>query len=616
MTLDVLNSLAESCLQALWRATWQGAVAAAVVLIVCLTFRRLPFSVRNLLWWLVCARMLVALSPASLGVPVPAEPPRETMAAFYTPLPPVPAASLPAPRYEPPFVPTNQPRLEPIRPSWQLDACGIWLIGATVFALFSLFAVARAYRMAGRAIGADGPLLLDSLDSAARQVGLRRSPRALISDESRDVLTLGFFRPAVLLPKNVLERSPEELSVILAHECIHIRRFDAQMGLVPQFAQIVFFFNPLVWLVTREFNLAREAACDQAAMAAAQIGPDRYGRLLLVLGARQDRGRTLCLPGASSHFHILRRRIAMLDRISRQPLFRPKRGVVAALSLTSLLCILPIGLVQGRSTDTASKLNKPSVNVAKLGTAHKHAERAAHKKTQVTVVARRKVTVAKPQVSAMRIDMLGQTRRSDGASTTVFSLQFAKAAETAAMLNHLYAGQGPQIESDGRTNSVVVRGSKDQISEVTRLLTNLDQPGPTSGVKPDVYSTHMFHLHYATAESLAKVLQSTVATRGAVSIGVDARTNSLVVVSDPDREHAIENVVRELDVPTSPVVTRRVRVLHARAAELEQIVLGHLGHPKDLVEITVEQDDNTFVITASEDTINRFQTLVSVFDNT
>ena len=76
--------------------------------------------------------------------------------------------------------------------------------------------------------GVSHPELYRTYSCAARKIGIRRIPDLhRFVDEQPAAFTLGFFRPAIFLAPRLVERlSPEELEVVLAHELVHVRRYD------------------------------------------------------------------------------------------------------------------------------------------------------------------------------------------------------------------------------------------------------------------------------------------------------------------------------------------------------------------------------------------------------
>lgn len=77
---------------------------------------------------------------------------------------------------------------------------------------------------------------------------------------------VGIVRPAIVLPATVVEKLPENaLSAVLLHEGAHLTRRDPVVLLAQRALQALFWWNPLVQLLTSAGDATREMACDARA---------------------------------------------------------------------------------------------------------------------------------------------------------------------------------------------------------------------------------------------------------------------------------------------------------------------------------------------------------------
>ncbi|HVB87897.1 MAG TPA: M56 family metallopeptidase [Candidatus Dormibacteraeota bacterium] len=118
------------------------------------------------------------------------------------------------------------------------------------------------------------------LDAASRAAGLRQSPRLSDSVALRVPVTLGIFRPTILLPQDWRAWDADRLHCVLAHEVSHVARRDSLVQLVALLHRAVFWFSPLSWWLDRHLAGLSEQASDDAALSA---GADRtrYAETLL-----------------------------------------------------------------------------------------------------------------------------------------------------------------------------------------------------------------------------------------------------------------------------------------------------------------------------------------------
>ena len=99
--------------------------------------------------------------------------------------------------------------------------------------------------------------------------GIRRPVKILSSQRVPSPVTLGFFKPVILIPVTLLTSlTPEQWEAILLHELAHIRRADYLIRMIQSMIEILFFYHPLIWWVGKDLAHEREACCDDQAVAA------------------------------------------------------------------------------------------------------------------------------------------------------------------------------------------------------------------------------------------------------------------------------------------------------------------------------------------------------------
>lgn len=140
--------------------------------------------------------------------------------------------------------------------------------------------------------------VLSSADFWNERLGLQRKTEFRLLPGDYSPFTQGVFKPIVYLP-NGLERqlSQEEMSLVVGHELMHVRRLDAVWRPFERIVADVLWFNPFAWLVRTELDRAREIACDEA-MLVSKAPPTVYARAL-VAAARFAEGLPTRAPAAA-----------------------------------------------------------------------------------------------------------------------------------------------------------------------------------------------------------------------------------------------------------------------------------------------------------------------------
>lgn len=102
----------------------------------------------------------------------------------------------------------------------------------------------------------------------AEKIGLPKQVQLLESAIIKVPVTMGVFKPMILLPVGLLAYLPaDEIEAILLHELAHIKRRDYFVNLLQSLAETIFFFNPALLWLSSMIRDERENCCDDIAIA-------------------------------------------------------------------------------------------------------------------------------------------------------------------------------------------------------------------------------------------------------------------------------------------------------------------------------------------------------------
>jgi len=140
----------------------------------------------------------------------------------------------------------------------------LYAAGLFVFSLRMLLSYIRLRLTVSRSIqGADR--FTDLLQSLRKQLGIRQNVRLLVSERIAVPALFSILRPVIIVPAGMLTSLPfNQVEAIFLHELMHLRRLDLVVNLVQSLIEVLFFFNPFVWLISRIIRDEREMSCDDA----------------------------------------------------------------------------------------------------------------------------------------------------------------------------------------------------------------------------------------------------------------------------------------------------------------------------------------------------------------
>lgn len=235
----------------------------------------------------------------------------------------------------------------PIELKPELIIVALWLLGAVGLLLFSTIAYIRASKRLKDAVLYKNDKLLNNL---CAKLKLGKKVRIYTSDRINSPIVYGLARASVILPLNLSQSLNEsELTHILAHELVHIKRSDHIMKPLSVLALCIHWFNPLVWISFALSQKDMEIACDEKVMSSFDNDiRSEYAGSLIKLASRQN----LLLNGGVLAFgeSNIKRRVKSIMNY-KKPQFWIVSIAIAILAVFSIVL-----LTNGQSNTTVKNI--------------------------------------------------------------------------------------------------------------------------------------------------------------------------------------------------------------------------------------------------------------------
>jgi endo-1,4-beta-xylanase len=182
-------------------------------------------------------------------------------------------------------------------------------------------------------------------------IGLKESPNAA------SPAVCGLFRPVILLPQWLIANlDAGQFKIVLMHELAHIKRGDLWVNLVQTLLQIVYFYNPFIWLANWMIRRIREQAVDEAVQVALGEKSPHYPETLLNI-ARFAFGQPVLNMRSIG---VVESRSALAERIKK--MLNGPAPKTAKLNLPGALVVILIGLLTLPMTRSIAE--EPTRNIA------------------------------------------------------------------------------------------------------------------------------------------------------------------------------------------------------------------------------------------------------------
>ena len=238
------------------------------------------------------------------------------------------------------------PRLQP--------AGVVFLLWALFFAgymLYSGISTIRLIRLLRDAEPVEG--CEPSVFALSRGVRVYRAGRISIP------LTVGILPRRIYVPANWDQWTEECRMVAVRHELAHIERRDGIFQVLQIIVQAIYFFHPLVLLLSRRLRELREMACDDASITPGGSSHIEYSKCLVEIAEKMEFS-SFAYESAST---LIKRKRELLSRVK----YQMKGGTMRALSkkrtavVLALLVLLVVPLSWYRGGVTAKQ---PAVSPA------------------------------------------------------------------------------------------------------------------------------------------------------------------------------------------------------------------------------------------------------------
>ena len=191
----------------------------------------------------------------------------------------------------------------------------VWAAGVLVCAVFFSLAYWKCWKefQTSLPVGNDFTENWLSVHQQRRRISIRQSGRFSAP------LTYGVLHPVILMPTSTKWENTDSLAYVLAHEYVHIRRFDSIRKLVLIVVLCVHWFNPLVWVMYILANRDIELSCDEAVVRFfGENTKAAYARALISMEETRSGLTPLC---SSFSKNAIEERITAIMKIKKTTVF-------------------------------------------------------------------------------------------------------------------------------------------------------------------------------------------------------------------------------------------------------------------------------------------------------
>lgn len=241
--------------------------------------------------------------------------------------------------------------------AWPLWLALAWLAGSALAALRVLLGLGWLRGVLRASEPWNDAAWQARMADMARHLRLSRTVGLRVVRHLSTPVTAGWLKPVILVPASLVTGMPADLlAALLAHELAHVRRHDYLVNLLQHAAEVLLFFHPSIWWLSRRLRIERERIADQ--MAAALIGnPMPLARALHALERANDAPAPVAPAAHDGDLLDRIRRLVRPDTVAtRRMVALPVLAMSCALAGFGAWSALTAGPAQPLSAQEAQRL--------------------------------------------------------------------------------------------------------------------------------------------------------------------------------------------------------------------------------------------------------------------
>lgn len=244
-------------------------------------------------------------------------------------------------------VPVFSPGLFPVSPERQIWVEGyklasvIWGCGIILSALCCLLRMQMGYRAINCCRICDERHINSICVQCAVAAKLKIIPTVYFGGLDDPACVIGVVHPKIILNKKVAARLSEvQLTAVLEHEIMHIKRGHMVLGRINDVICILNWFNPIAWAAKREFDVLCEIDCDRSALSVLRGKIDHKEYALTMLRLLELSAVGVSVSGVSlsvSGFLLTKRRMVLVMN-NRSALYRIFSTLILLTAVILVIC--------------------------------------------------------------------------------------------------------------------------------------------------------------------------------------------------------------------------------------------------------------------------------------
>lgn len=244
----------------------------------------------------------------------------------------------------------------------------VWMLGAIIFTakeIYVYMSFSKKLKNISHLIQDES--IITSLEICKKKLNINRKIILKECSFIRSPMITGIFAPVIIIPK--MNQHLDKLEIVLTHELIHYKRKDLWIKIMALIANVINWFNPVVYILRNKINIICELSLDEQIIKNMDKVKRKYYGEIILEQIEYSQNKSLSL-GAS----VCKSRRELEKRLKNIIFFKKSRKLIVGISLIAVVMFTSTSLLaaksvfaEGNNTLATNKTTEFAVFVSKDG---------------------------------------------------------------------------------------------------------------------------------------------------------------------------------------------------------------------------------------------------------
>lgn len=168
----------------------------------------------------------------------------------------------------------------------------IWFIGAIIIAIYKISTyIALKKNILGISYVVEDKKIINIYNKVLKDMDIKRKIHIKQNKDNVIPFGIGIFKKYIVLPN--INYADEQIEWILKHELTHFKYNDILVKMLYMIVSIIYWFNPLIYLISKVIEADCELSCDERVLKSCQQEQKQQYALTILSSVKQCRNNDI-----------------------------------------------------------------------------------------------------------------------------------------------------------------------------------------------------------------------------------------------------------------------------------------------------------------------------------